>query len=53
MVTDTGNSRFVNYPSRRMLEKAGKSRGALKYAEKLVEMVHKDTGMPIPGYARR
>ncbi len=53
MVTDSGNARFVNYPSRRMLEKAGKSRGAWEYTEKLVEMVHVDTGMSIPDYARR
>lgn len=53
MRTDAGNTRFVSYPSRRMLEKAGKSRTAWEYTEKLVEMVHKDTGMKIPEYARR
>lgn len=53
MITDTGNVKFINYPSRRMLEKAGKNRTVWEYTEKLVEMVHKDTGMPIPEYARR
>jgi len=52
MKTDAGSSRFVSYPSRRMLEKARKSRVAWKYAERLVEMVHKDTGQTIPEYAK-
>lgn len=53
MINDGGNSRFVNYPSRRMLDKAGRSGNVWEYSEKLVEMIHKDTGMKIPEYARR
>lgn len=43
---------FVNYPSRRMVEKARGSSSSWKYMKKLISLIEVDTGIEIPEYAR-
>ena len=47
-----GTARFVNYPSRRMLDKARKTSESWKYVKNLISLIEADTGKEIPEYAR-
>jgi pilus assembly protein CpaF len=52
MQAEDGGARFVNYPSRRMIEKAKKSSESWKYLKGLIRLIEADTGKAIPEYAR-
>jgi len=52
MNIENGAIRFVNYPSRRMIEKARRSKDSWKYVKKLVKLIEMDMGTDIPEYAR-
>lgn len=52
MMLEDGLPKFINYPSARMFEKAGKNSDFKRYASKLMELISEDTGIPIPEYAR-
>lgn len=43
---------FVNYPSRRMIEKVRRSSNSWKYVKDLISLIELDTGTEIPEYAR-
>ena len=47
-----GEARFVNYPSRRMMEKAKKNSDSWEYIKNLIRLIEMDTGNAIPEYAR-
>ena len=47
-----GRAKFVNYPSRRMVEKAKGDRQSWEYLKNLIRFIEMDTGMAIPEYAR-
>jgi len=47
-----GRAKFVNYPSRRMVEKAKGDRQSWEYLKNLIRLIEMDTGMAIPEYAR-
>jgi Flp pilus assembly CpaF family ATPase len=47
-----GTVRFINYPSRRMIEKARKTSESWKYVKNLIRLIASDTGKEIPEYAR-
>lgn len=47
-----GAVRFVNFPSKRLIEKARGRIGAWGYMEKLLSLIEQDTGIDIPEYAR-
>lgn len=52
MQIEDGMASFVNYPSRRMVEKSKRSKVAWKYVKNLIALIEMDTGMEIPEYAR-
>ena len=52
MQIEDGMAKFVNYPSRRMIEKARKSSESWKYVKNLINLIETDTHMEIPEYAR-
>jgi len=52
MQLQDGAVRFLNYPSRRMIEKARKNSSSWKYVKNLINLIKLDTGMEIPEYAR-
>ncbi|HYF75327.1 MAG TPA: hypothetical protein VD757_01960, partial [Candidatus Nitrosocosmicus sp.] len=47
-----GTPRFVNYPSERMVAKAGKDKSTWIYMKALLDLIEQDTGMIVPHYAR-
>lgn len=49
---DNNIANFVNYPSKRMVEKARRSVTSWKYMKRLISLIELDTGMEIPEYAR-
>lgn len=53
MDTEDGKIRFVNFPSERMIKKAGKNSESWKYVKSLLDLIERDTGMAVPEYARR
>jgi Flp pilus assembly CpaF family ATPase len=52
MQRSEGMQRFVNYPSKRMIEKARKNSDSWKYVKNLIKLIEKDTCLDIPEYAR-
>lgn len=52
MKMEDGAVRFVNYPSKRMIEKSRKNNDAWRYVKDLLTLIETDTGMCIPEYAR-
>jgi len=52
MQSADGKAKFVNYPSRRMVEKAKGDSHSWEYLKKLIRLIEMDTGMEIPEYAR-
>lgn len=52
MQTVDGEARFVNYPSRRMIEKAKKNSVSWEYLKNLILLIETDAGIAIPEYAR-
>ncbi len=52
MQVEAGIASFVNFPSRRMIEKARKSIDSWKYMKNLINLIEMETGMEIPEYAR-
>jgi pilus assembly protein CpaF len=52
MQTEDGEARFINFPSRRMIEKAKKNNESWGYLKNLLRLIQMDTGMEIPEYAR-
>lgn len=52
MQLEEGITRFVNYPSERMVRKAKKSSAAWRYVKGLISLIEMDTGKEIPEYAR-
>lgn len=52
MILEDGVAGFVNYPSRRMIEKARRGSDSWKYVKNLINLIMLDTGIEIPEYAR-